>query len=112
MRVDRMPWPGVPRIWLLNTTRPPLDDVKVRRAINYAVDKEAFLATVYKGTGLRAFAPLTAVMLDEPSLRQVFSFDPAKARELLGEAGWPSGADGIRTKGGQRLEIILNAIEY
>jgi peptide/nickel transport system substrate-binding protein len=112
MRVERMPWPGVPRIWLLNTTKPPLDDVKVRRAINHAVDKEAFLATVYKGTGLKAFAPLTAVMLDEPSLRQALAFDPAKARELLGEAGWQPGADGIRTKGGQRLEIILNAIEY
>ena len=111
MRVDRMPWPGVPRIWLLNTTKPPLDDVKVRRAINFAVDKEAFLATVYKGTGLKAFAPLTAVMLDEPSLRQAFAFDAAKARDLLGEAGWAPGADGIRTKGGQRLEIILNAIE-
>jgi len=112
MRVDRMPWPGVPRIWLLNTTKAPLDDVKVRRAINFAVDKEAFLATVYKGTGLKAFAPLTAVMLDEPSLRQAFAFDAAKARDLLGEAGWAPGADGIRTKGGQRLEIILNAIEY
>src|SRR6266699_964210 len=73
MRVDRMPWPGVPRIWLLNTTKPPLD---------------------------------------EPSLRQAFAFDAAQARDLLGEAGWAPGADGIRTKGGQRLEIILNAIEY
>ena len=67
---------------------------------------------MYKGTGLKAFAPLTAVMLDEPSLRQAFAFDAAKARDLLGEAGWAPGADGIRTKGGQRLEIILNAIEY
>ena len=112
VRVEKMPWPGVPRIWLLNTTKPPMDDVKVRRAINYAVDKEAFLATVYKGTGLKAFAPLTAVMLDDPSLRQAYPFDAAKAKALLGEAGWTPGADGIRTKGGQRLEIVLNAIEY
>src|SRR5947199_2731647 len=88
LRVEKTPWPGAPRIWLLNTTKPPLDDVRVRRAINFAVDKEAFLATVYKGTGLKAFAPLTAVMLDEPSLRQAFAFDAAKARDLLGEAGW------------------------
>ena len=51
MRVEKMPWPGAPRIWLLNTTKPPLDDVRVRQAINYAVDKDAFLATVYKGIG-------------------------------------------------------------
>ncbi len=52
MRVEKLPWPGAPRIWLLNITKPPLDDVRVRRAINYAVDKDAFLATVYKGTAV------------------------------------------------------------
>jgi peptide/nickel transport system substrate-binding protein len=112
LRIEKAPWPGVPRIWLLNTTKPPMDDVKVRRAINYAIDKEAFLATVYKGTGLKAISPLTAVMLDDPSLRAAYPFDAGKAKALLGEAGWQPGADGIRAKGGQRLEITLNAIEY
>ncbi|PYM91968.1 MAG: hypothetical protein DME04_16585, partial [Candidatus Rokuibacteriota bacterium] len=83
MRVDKIPYPGAPRIWLLNTTRPPVDDVKVRRAVNHAVDKEALLATVYKGIGLKAFAPLTAAMLDEPTLRQAYPFDPAKAQAIL-----------------------------
>ena len=50
LRIEKIPWPGAPRIWLLNTTKPPLDDVRVRRAINYAVDKDALLATVAKGT--------------------------------------------------------------
>jgi peptide/nickel transport system substrate-binding protein len=95
MRVEKMPWPGAPRIWLLNVTKPPMDDVRVRRAINYAVDKEAFVATVYKGIGLKAFAPLTAAMLDDPALRQVYPHDPAGARALLKEAGWIPGADGI-----------------
>jgi peptide/nickel transport system substrate-binding protein len=112
IRIEKMPWPGVPRIWLLNTTKAPLDDVRVRRAINHAVDKEAFLATVFKGLALKAFAPLTAVMLDDPALRQAYPFDQARAKALLGEAGWQPGGDGIRTKGGQRLEIVLNAIEY
>src|SRR6266446_3641247 len=112
VRVEKLPWPGVPRIWLLNTTKPPFDDVRVRRAVNFAVDKDAFLATVYRGTGLKAFAPLTAVMLDDPALRQAYPFDPGKAKALLAEAGWQPGGDGIRAKGGQRLEIVLNAIEY
>ena len=51
-------------------------------------------------------------MLDDPALRQAYPFDPAKAKALLGEAGWQPGADGIRQKGGQRLELVLNAIEY
>jgi peptide/nickel transport system substrate-binding protein len=112
VRVEKLPWPGVPRIWLLNITKPPFDDVRVRRAVNHAVDKDAFLATVYRGTGLKAFAPLTAVMLDDPLLRQAYPFDPEKAKALLGEAGWQPGGDGIRSKSGQRLEIVLNAIEY
>ncbi|HKZ76176.1 MAG TPA: ABC transporter substrate-binding protein, partial [Actinomycetota bacterium] len=112
VRVERMPWPGVPRIWLLNVTKPPLDDVKVRQAINHAIDKEAFLSVVYKGIALKAAGPLTAAMLDDPALRQYYPYDPGKARALLGEAGWQPGADGIRAKGGQRLEIVLNAIEY
>ena len=112
LRIEKAPWPGVPRIWLLNVTKPPMDDVRVRRAMNYAIDKDAFLATVYKGTALRASSPLTAVMLDEPSLRAAYPFDPARARALLAEAGWHAGNDGIRAKGGQRLEIVLNAIEY
>ncbi len=112
VRVERMPWPGVPRIWLLNVTKPPLDDVRVRQAINHAIDKEAFLSVVYKGIALKAAGPLTAAMLDDPALRQYYRYDPGKARALLGEAGWQPGADGIRAKGGQRLEIVLNAIEY
>src|SRR5262249_47997663 len=113
LRIEKAPWPGVPRIWLLNVTKPPMDDVKVRRAINYAIDKDAFLATVYRGPALKAGAPLTAVMLDDPAVRRVaWPFDAAKAKALLGEAGWLPGSDGIRTKGGQRLEIVLNAIEY
>jgi peptide/nickel transport system substrate-binding protein len=87
--------------------------VRVRRAINYAVDKEALIATVAKGIALKAFAPLTAVMLDDPTLRAAaYPFDAAKAGALLAEAGWQPGSDGIRAKGGQRLEIVLNAIDY
>jgi len=112
LRVEKIPYPGAPRIWLLNTTRPPMDDVRVRRAINYAVDKDALLATVFKGIARKAFAPLTAAMLDDPTLRQAYPFDPAKAQALLAEAGWQPGGDGIRTRGSQRLEVVLNAIEY
>ena len=113
LRIEKAPWPGVPRIWLLNVTKPPMDDVKVRRAINHAIDKDAFLATVYKGIGLKAIRPAHRGDARRPgACARPITFDAAKAKALLGEAGWQPGADGIRTKGGQRLEIVLNAIEY
>ncbi|MCA1553949.1 MAG: ABC transporter substrate-binding protein, partial [Chloroflexi bacterium] len=110
--VAKKPWVGLPRIWSLNVTKPPTDDVKVRQAINYAIDKDAIVNTIYKGTGAKAIAPLTAAMLDDPSLRAYYPYDVNKAKQLLEQAGWNTlGSDGIRTKGGQRLEIVLNSID-
>lgn len=109
--VVKKPWVGAPRIWALNVTKPPTDDLKVRQAINYAVDKGVIVNTIYKGTGTPAIAPMTAVMLDDPSLRAYYPHDVNKAKQLLDEAGWKVGPDGIRAKGGQRLEILLNTID-
>ncbi len=109
--VVKKPWVGTPRYWALNVTKPPTDDVKVRQAINYAVDKDAILNTLYKGIGTKGFAPLAASMMDDPALRAYYPFNVDKAKQLLDEAGWKAGADGIRTKNGQRLEILLNDID-
>jgi peptide/nickel transport system substrate-binding protein len=51
-------------------------------------------------------------MLEDAGLRQYYPYNPGKARDLLGQAGWQPGPEGIRAKGSQRLEIVLNAIEY
>jgi len=40
VRVEKAPWPGVPRIWLLNVTKPPLDDVRVRKALAYGFNRD------------------------------------------------------------------------
>lgn len=109
--VVKRPWTGAPRIWLLNVTLAPTDDVKVRQAINYAVNKDAIVNTVYKGTGTKAIAPMTRVMLDDPSLEQYYPFDPNKAKQVLDEAGW-KGDSGIRQKDGTPLKLVLNAIDY
>ena len=46
----------------------------------------------------------------DPSTEQIYSFDPDKAKQLLGDAGWQPGADGVRAKGGQKLEIAFPII--
>ncbi len=111
LKIMKQPWTGAPRIWLLNVILAPTDELEVRQAINYAIDKNAIVNTVFKGLGTPAIAPMTAAMLDDPSLRAYYPFDQNKAKQLLDGAGW-KGDSGIRQKNGKNLELTLNAIDY
>lgn len=72
--------------------QPALGDVRVRQALNYAVDRDAILANVALGYGAATdqwFGPQTAG--HDPALDGAYPYDPAKARALLAEAGYPNG---------------------
>ena len=74
------------------TMLPALGNVDVRKALNYAIDREAILETVALGYGTvtdQWFGPQT-VGYDE-ALDGVYEYDPEKARELLADAGYPDG---------------------
>jgi peptide/nickel transport system substrate-binding protein len=69
----------------------PLENVKVRRALNYAVNKKAIIENLLHG-----LAELTVTLLTEKDLGfnsdvEPYGYDPEKARELLDEAGYPDG---------------------
>lgn len=71
----------------INNQRKPLDDVRVRRAITHAIDREAFIKDVLEGRGRAIgshFSPTDAGYIN---LAGVYPFDPARARALLKEAG-------------------------
>lgn len=93
----------------MNNSKPPLDDVNVRRAINYAVDKEGIIQAVYLG----AYAtPAEAVYLmstiDGFYDAGVYEYDPDQALALFEEAGWTdSDGDGLLDKDGEALTISL-----
>lgn len=73
----------------ITNTNPPLDDVRVRKALNYAIDKEGVIAQVLGGHASmhgKLFAP--QIFGDDPSLPQPYPYDPAKAKALLAEAGF------------------------
>lgn len=112
IQIQSIPWVGMPFMMFLTSTQPPTDDLKVRQAVEYGVDRDALVTALYQGIGQKAIGPLTSVMLDDPSLRALYPHDAAKAGQLLDQAGWTPGSDGIRTKAGQRLEFSLNAIDY
>ena len=111
-KVMTQPWTGVPLAMLLVVDNPPTDELAVRQAISYAIDKDTILNTLYKGIGTKAIGPMVASMLDDPSLRAYYPFDLNKANSLLDGAGWAMGSNGIRSKGGKPLNFILNAIDY
>ncbi len=112
LRVEKNPYPGAPRIWLLNVKTPPTNDLKVRQALNYGISRAAFVESIYKGVGLEAHAPLTMHTLDDPSLRAYYPYNPQKAAQLLDEAGWKTGPNNIRQKDGRPLSLLINSINY
>ena len=74
-----------------NTTKKPFDDVRVRKAINMAIDKKAIVDAVYLGTGIPAINPIPPTMWSYNKSIKDDAFDPAAAKKLLAEAGYPNG---------------------
>ncbi|HEY8381768.1 MAG TPA: ABC transporter substrate-binding protein [Microvirga sp.] len=75
----------------LNTSRPPFTDVRVRRAINMAIEKDAIIEAVYQGAGVVAKNPVPPTLWSYNVDVRDYPYDPAEARRLLGEAGYPEG---------------------
>ncbi len=94
----------------LNTSTPALSDVRVRQALWHAIDVAGLIRDVSHGV-------YTPGYTDQPSFLWAYNphtvhydYDPAKARALLDAAGWKVGPGGIRTKGGQRLSLVLAGV--
>jgi peptide/nickel transport system substrate-binding protein len=82
---------------------PALADVRVRQAMNYAVNCEE-IATALLGGMAKCSIDLINTPYQDPNLKP-YNFDPDKAKQLLDQAGWVPGPDGVRTKNGERLSL-------
>lgn len=75
----------------INTTRGPLKDVRVRRALNHAIDVPTLLSTTFADRGVRAAGSLPPGVAGYDSTRAPYQYDPGMAKRLLAEAGYPNG---------------------
>jgi peptide/nickel transport system substrate-binding protein len=94
-----------------NLRRKPFTDIRVRRAIAHAIDRQELIKGVMLGLARRISAPYKPGTRWYPEDIQPYAYDPEKARALLAEAGWTdSNGDGVRDKDGKRLafEIVTN----
>jgi peptide/nickel transport system substrate-binding protein len=107
------PIPGQPLQFFLNTRRAPTDDVRVRQALLYATDRAAIVKAIFRNRSPVAFGPLTSATVGyDPKVEKLYPFDPDKARQLLDDAGWRPGPDGVRHKDGQRLRVDGVLMDY
>jgi peptide/nickel transport system substrate-binding protein len=92
-----------------NLTRPMFQDVRVRRALAYAMNRPMLLDKVRHNLGELTDTFLDKTLYPDAYDDQVmkYPYDPAKAKALLDEAGWKVGPDGIRVKNGQRLSFQI-----
>jgi peptide/nickel transport system substrate-binding protein len=92
----------------INVSRPQLADVRVRRAIEEAVDWKRIEDTVFHGIDQLAVSDIFPESWAAPALPP-YRYDPADARRLLARAGWTPGSDGILRKGALAMHLSIYA---
>jgi oligopeptide transport system substrate-binding protein len=106
--MENSPYVNAPYIgtyyYLLNINKPPLDDVRVRKALSMTVDRDRLSSTVLHGSNVPTYSitPPGTLGYQPPTL---FGHDVEKARQLLAEAGYPNG------EGWPGLELTYNTSE-
>ena len=79
------------QLMAMNLDNEALADVRVRQAINYAVDKDALIETVWWGYGQKIGSHYPTVLKEYVDHSEDYTYDPDRARELLNEAGYGDG---------------------
>lgn len=113
--------------WLyLNTADGPCKDQAFRQALAYGIDRQAYMDSYYKldeSDEVMAYVPSSfgnlisktcgSIVTRKEKLNglNTYEYSPEKAEQLLDDAGWKVGSDGIREKDGERLSIRFLSIK-
>lgn len=86
---------------------PLVSDIRVRQALLHATHSKQVVETLFSPNYPQATSVIATTAAGYVNLADKLTFDQAKAKSLLDEAGWKAGADGIREKQGQRLALTV-----
>lgn len=79
---------GTVHFMAMVTNRPPFDDIRVRQAMNYAIDRQAIVDTIFAGQATVANGLFPPMLFVSENDKVFYPYDPDKAKELLEEAGY------------------------
>jgi len=86
---------------------PLVSDLKVRQALLHATNAQQVVQTLFSPNYPQATSVIAASAAGYVNLSDKLNYDPTLAKQLLDEAGWKPGSDGIREKGGEKLALTV-----
>ncbi|MEZ3159586.1 ABC transporter substrate-binding protein [Microbacterium sp. BWT-B31] len=103
--------PGMPGVFAPNLLRDVPADLAVRQAMNVALDRDTIVHTVLGEYYDPAYSIITSNLREYADYSSELGYDPDGAAEILDDAGWKEGSDGVRTKDGKRLAFSITYTE-
>lgn len=94
----------------LNLDHPFLKDLKVRRALVHAINREELVKALFEGrqkAAIHNVSPIDGWYTEDPKFVKLYNYSKREAGKLLDEAGWKMGSDGYRSKDGKRLSLVF-----
>jgi peptide/nickel transport system substrate-binding protein len=91
----------------LNNGNPLFQDKRVRQAMMYAMDRDTIIKSAVFGAAEPALGPISPVLQGFDKNVKTYPYDPEKAKQLLADAGWKPGANGILEKDGKKFSFEL-----
>lgn len=96
----------------INTKLEPYNELKVRQALQSAINRKEIIDTVYTPDWKLATSFIQGNVPGATDQSALLAYDPARSARLLDEAGWVKGADGVRSKAGRPLALTLYPNPY
>jgi len=106
--------PGLVNVLIPNNRRSAMADPLVRQALQVAIDRQGIVDTLYNDNYAPATSVLAATTPFYSDQSALLAYDPDRANDLLDQAGWVLGDEGIREKDGEPLvvKVLLGTAEF